>query len=213
MLSLKLISSSPLLQPLWGIIVNEHWEPGIGDPTFMGWITVIIYLISASLCFWAAWRTAQLLALYRFQHYYWLWLGLGFSLIILGLNKQLDLQSWLTVFGKKIAIAQGWYVQRRFVQLAFITGIICLLVSCFISLRRLIQQDWKIFRLTFIGFLFLSGFILIRATSFHHIDQLIGINFAGFRLNWLLEISGLVCIGLSCINYLKYLKHLRPNHE
>ena len=26
------------------------WEPGIGDPTFIGWFTVFAYLIAAVLC-------------------------------------------------------------------------------------------------------------------------------------------------------------------
>ena len=60
------------------------WRPGIGDPTAVGWATVVFYLVA------------------------------------LGLNKQLDLQSLLTAVGRDIAVAQGWYAQRKGVQLVFV---------------------------------------------------------------------------------------------
>ncbi|WP_181280534.1 hypothetical protein [Aphanothece hegewaldii] len=209
MFLINLISPHNILQPIWAIIVNDNWQPSIGDPSFMGWVTVGIYFITAFLCSWCAWRTFQLLSIYRFHHYYWLWLGFSICLIILGINKQLDLQSWFTIVGKNLAISQGWYLQRRYIQVAFISGIAFLFIACFFYLSKLVKKDWKIFRLTFFGFLFLSSFILIRASSFHHIDQLIGLQIVGFRLNWFLEIGGLLCISLSCFNYLSHLQRLK----
>jgi hypothetical protein len=191
------------------LLINGTWQPGIGDPSVMGWVTVIAYSIAAFLCFRCAWYIRRLLPSRRFKYHYWLWLGLGISLVILGINKQLDLQSWLTIFGKKLAIAQGWYLWKRFVQVAFILGIVIVLVTLFIRIRKIIGKDWKLFRLTFLGFFFLSGFILIRAASFHHIDHLIGFDLAGIRVNWLLEISGLICISFSCFDYRRSLQKLQ----
>jgi hypothetical protein len=35
------------------------------------------------------------------------------------------------------------------------------------------------------------GFVLIRAASFHHVDQFIGQTILGLRWNWVLEMSGI----------------------
>ncbi|MGB2863248.1 MAG: hypothetical protein WBC05_07980 [Sedimentisphaerales bacterium] len=31
------------------VIVNGHWRPGIGDPTFMGWLITAAYLTNSIL--------------------------------------------------------------------------------------------------------------------------------------------------------------------
>ena len=36
----------------------DHWRPGIGDPTFMGWLTVVAYFTAVPLC-WMAGRSDQ----------------------------------------------------------------------------------------------------------------------------------------------------------
>lgn len=37
----------------------------------------------------------------------------------------------------------------------------------------------------------ISGFVLIRAIGFHHVDALIGLDAAGVRLNWAVELGGI----------------------
>src|SRR5438094_451884 len=48
------------------------------------------------------------------------WLGTGIVLILLGINKQLDLQSDLTRLAKVVAHVEGWYDWRRDVQGVFL---------------------------------------------------------------------------------------------
>ena len=105
---------------------NDRWIPGIGDPSFMGWLTVVAYFATAWLCYRASRRASG----HDSDPYAqpepkvaWVWLGLALLLTALGANKQLDLQSLLTQIGKDMAHAQGWYKSRRVVQAIFVTGI------------------------------------------------------------------------------------------
>ncbi|RYG87135.1 MAG: hypothetical protein EON58_21005, partial [Alphaproteobacteria bacterium] len=76
----------------------------IGDPDIVGWLTVVAYLVAALLSF-ASYRKptmmpspgekaySSLLVRRRF------WLLVTITLIALGINKQLDLQTLLTSVG------------------------------------------------------------------------------------------------------------------
>jgi hypothetical protein len=48
------------------------------------------------------------------------WRSIALAFLVLGLNKQLDLQTALTEAGRVLANVQGWYDQRQIVQVAFI---------------------------------------------------------------------------------------------
>jgi hypothetical protein len=41
------------------------------------------------------------------------------------------------------------------------------------------------------GTVLVLAFVLIRAASFHHIDQFIGERILGFKWNWVLEMGGI----------------------
>ncbi len=182
---------------------DDRWYPGLGDPTPMGFITVAAYFFAAWACFRAyraearsavvgmlatgARRDERLLSLF--------WLGLFCMLILLGLNKQLDLQTLLTQTARDLSKAQGWYYDRRPVQLLFIAlvglGGIAASVGLAYALRRVIRRVW----LAVLGVAELMVFIVVRAASFHHVDQLL---FTGtVRLNWVLELSGISLIAIA----------------
>lgn len=176
--------------PLWAIIENGQWQPGIGDPTLMGWVTVVAYLVAAFLCGNSSLKNKR-------DH--WFWMTLSAILLLLGINKQLDLQSWLTVVGRQMAIEQGWYQERRQFQFDFILGLIAFSFAGLMFLIQAMGKSWKRVRLALLGLIFLLSFIVIRATSFHHIDTLLGWEFAGFRFNWLFELGGISCIAIAAI--------------
>ncbi|GBF83006.1 isopropylmalate isomerase [Aphanothece sacrum FPU3] len=169
---------------------NGYWQPRIGDPTLMGWVTVIAYLVTAFLCANRSLKT---------QRDRWFWMTLSAILLLLGINKQLDLQSWLTLIGKQMAIEQGWYRERRQFQFDFILGLIAVSFAGLMFLIQGMGKSWKRFMLALLGLIFLLSFIVIRATSFHHVDVLLGREFSGFRLNWLFELGGISCIAIAAI--------------
>jgi hypothetical protein len=116
-------------------------------------------------------------------------------MLLLGINKQLDLQSWLTQVGRDLAKAQGWYAERQSVQTAFIE----ILVVCGLTgmgllalmLRRVLRHVTG----AVLGLGFLVTFVAVRAASFHHVDRWLGAGVV--RLNWMLELGGLGLIALS----------------
>ena len=57
----------------------------------------------------------------------------------------------------------------------------------------------KATRLAVLGALSIIVFVVVRAASFHKVDQLIGATFMGLRWNWILEMGGLLIIHAAAI--------------
>lgn len=179
--------------------LDGGWQPGIGDPSFMGWFTVFFYFVTAIACgraFHIVWRSQRSRANIRIAL---IWSGLTLLLILLGINKQLDLQSWVTQVGREIALRDGWYENRKVIQVLFvktiaISGILVIALVFWLAhghLRRIL--------LALIGTALLMTFILIRASSFHKVDILIKTTVIGVKMNWLLELGSISIIFLSAI--------------
>jgi hypothetical protein len=126
------------------IISAVDWSPGIGDPSVMGWITVALYFVCAYKCY-SVYSLSKKPLLKREGRERLLWLCLLISLIALGINKQLDLQSLFTEIGREISKQQGWYRTRRVVQEGFIQAVIVfgglLAVSMFLVFKRQLKTQ------------------------------------------------------------------------
>lgn len=166
-----------------------NWSPGIGDPTVGGWITVLLYAAACVSC----WSTASLLRLRsrdtERERLAWRWVAVLF--LLLGINKQLDLQTGFTELGRVIASSGGWYESRQTVQIYFIglVAFACMAVAgaLLFLVRKASFQAW----IGLSGAVFVLGYVLIRAASFHHIDRFIGGRVLGFKWNWILEMGGI----------------------
>src|SRR6516162_2812427 len=169
-------------------MTHFNWSPGIGDPTVAGWLTVILYLVPSVSC-WILARELRSADIERCA-----WRSISILFFFLGINKQLDLQTALTEAGRYLAYYQGWYGQRQLVQLAFIAliAVICLIsaITQLIWVRHAPISTW----FALIGTTLVIGYVLIRATSFHHIDRFIGRTILGFRWNWILEMGGIALV-------------------
>jgi hypothetical protein len=196
------------------------WSPGIGDPNVMGWVTVAAYLSAAYLCFAVhrAWLTSagaagkgrtwgpvalallgqrrRLAALPQAVRMSALWKTLAVGLLLLGINKQLDLQTALTEFGRILASKQGWYEQRQRVQVDFIICVVVVGAWLICSVLLLAGRNLPRLGLALLGIVFLCCFVAIRASSFHHVDRLLGADLGGLKINWLMELGGIALVGL-----------------
>jgi hypothetical protein len=200
-----------------------YWTPGIGDPTFVGWFTVVAYLAAAYLCrrvdrrlrapkpapgtvearaltplaplaIALLGRKRLLLRVPERARLSAMWRGFSIVLLLLGINKQLDLQSAITEIGRMVARDLDLISVRRTLQVYFI-GIILLigvwiLRSVALLARGNVRRLWP----ALVGTVFLLVFVAIRALSFHHIDYMLGGNLGGFRLNWAVELGGIALI-------------------
>jgi hypothetical protein len=122
------------------------------------------------------------------------WRAISVAFFVLGINKQLDLQTALTELGRILANAGEWYERRQIVQVYFIIGVavVCLMAALILLFwaRRSPFQTW----LAIGGSIFVLGFVLIRAASFHHIDRFIGNRILGLKWNWVLEMGGIAMV-------------------
>lgn len=166
-----------------------QWPPTIGDPSFMGWFTVVSYFACAVL--------STILALTNQstdRKSFFFWSTISLLMILLGINKQLDLQSLFTEIGRQIARAQGWMDHRRIVQFWFIVAFGTTAIAAFLSFTRIRADLFRRFMLAFTGLFFLLCFIVIRAAGFHHFDETLGFRLFGAKMNWLLELTGIYSI-------------------
>ena len=163
----------------------------------MGWFTVWAYGLAAVLAAWAAKKTRRDCVVEGGPKVRTVWIGVSILLAFLCLNKQLDLQSLLTDIGRVISRSQGWYDERREFQRWFVLGILAvsgILAVWFICRFRFF---WVSHGLLVTGLFFLLTFIVVRAVSFHHIDQFLKIRPAGIKMNWLLELTGIFLVALA----------------
>jgi hypothetical protein len=169
---------------------DGRWSPGIGDPTVIGWVTVAAYCTAMVLCYLCC-RTAPPGPHRRF------WLYMTVVMALLGINKQLDLQTWFTQTGRDIALAQGWYQHRRLVQAIFIAWLVLAGLAAQFWLVDLLRHLDKYARRAVTGLVLLTVFVIVRATSFHHVDQMLGFTIENIQVNAILELGGIGLIALA----------------
>lgn len=171
---------------------DGRWSPGIGDLSAIGWATVAAYFATALLCAWCA-RRESVSARRAF------WLSVTAVMALLGVNKQLDLQSWLTQTGRDLAHAQGWYVYRQAVQTGFIVALTVGGLSLLLWLQRATRNLGGEIRWAFLGLVLVMLFVLVRAASFHDVDRLLYFKLGGLRINWIMELGAIGCVGAAAV--------------
>ena len=209
------LTTMAMLNTLLVTGADGRWSPGIGDPTLMGWVTVVAY-------FYAAYLAARAFQESRAQAHSdtrdqqakdggalaGLWLLVTVAMLLFVINKQLDLQTLFTEVARDLAMAQGWYEDRRKYQVAFI-AVVGLLggagtAALAFRLRRVLGRvSGAVFGLGLIAF-----FVVVRAASFHHVDLLL--TSGPIRLNWILELGG---IGLIARSAYRFTPKRKANHR
>lgn len=187
-----------------GAIENGKWVWGLGDPSPAAIAVTIYYLAIAVMC-GLVWRRActwyqQFGSGYRPSAARAYWFLLTLLVFFLGINKQGDLQSFVTVYGREYVRDLGLYDERRglqqlFIQAVAVSGGIGVLVFLFLMRRA----SWWTY-LTIVGIATQVVFIIIRASSFHHVDHLLNVRLdelRGVKYNLVFESVGLtfICIG------------------
>ena len=177
------------------VVRNTPWDFEIGDSTPMGWLTVALYFACASVCSWNAVQSYRAGGVRGRPTAFWT--GLALAMTLLGINKQLDIQSWFTAVGRGLAEAQGWYEQRRAVQAVLVGAGVLLGLGIGGAAAYVWRHSLRKDALAWVGLLFVGAFVVTRAASFHHVDRLLGFEMLGVRVNWVLEIGGIliVCVG------------------
>jgi hypothetical protein len=183
------------MMPAW--LASDDGLTFPGDPTFLGWLTVVCYGLAAGLCLNAARAAGRRQSIATGSREALFWRAMTILLTALGVNKQLDLQILVIIVGKWLAQAQGWYEHRRIVQVACTVCVAAAASASVIVVAWLTRRVWRDFGLALIGLALLAGFVILRVAYFERMDDLVGIPLRASRAKWVLEIGGIVCIGLS----------------
>jgi hypothetical protein len=165
----------------------------VHDPGPLAWFIVAGYLIAAFLVFRAAAATSG-----RERAF---WFATGIAMVLLGINKQLDLQNDLTDIARAAAHSEGWYGWRRDVQGLFLLLMALGTAAIAALLWRWLRDSSHGAKVAALGLVILLAFIFVRAASFHHIDYWVTIPIAGMRSGWWLELLGIAVISWAAATY------------
>lgn len=169
-----------------------------GDSSIFGWLTVVVYLTAAVACLACAWQARRIFGAAHVGKHRLVWGALAFGLLFLGVNKQLDLQSWFTAVVKTVAYEQGWYAAGQRAQVFFIVGLIVASVTVAAGAAWTLRRVWRHYWLLLLGFLFLARFIIVRAATFYGVALPELSRFTGgVRVTGLLEMAGAALIAVA----------------
>ena len=165
----------------------------INDPTALAWFVVASYLAGAAAAFLAGRSTGGRDA--RF------WYVAALLLVLLGLNKELDLQSLLTESARALAHETGWYEQRRQFQALFLVALAIGGLAAAALLAGWLRRSPRAVKVAAAGIVILLTFVFMRAASFHHLDEWVTVNVGFMRSGWWLELAGIAVIALSAVAF------------
>jgi uncharacterized membrane protein (UPF0136 family) len=164
------------------------------DASAFAWVVVAAYFAGALAAF-AAGSSARSRRERRF------WFVMAGLLVLLGLNKQFDLQTFVTTFGRSLAQNGHWYEYRRAVQAAFVALVAFAAASGVAALVSWSRGTARAVKIAAAGSVLLFAFIVLRAASFHHIDEWVTMDVLGLRSGRWLELAGIAVIGCSAVAY------------
>lgn len=177
-------------------MLNE-WKAAIAAAVLADWVTVGAYLMAAIACT----RASSFAWLIRRERDRSFWRLTTALLIFLGVNELLDLQALLTVLGREHAKANGWYGQHRQVQYIFVLTLAFLGVLAAIITLFLTRKAHMSVRVALIGLGFIGLFVIMRAASFHHLDELLGRKAPLFNWGSMQELLGIAIVAVAALTY------------
>lgn len=171
----------------------EYWRHSVAHPALTDWLNTAAYVAASALCAWAARRARK--RQQRSERVFW-WATCGI-LLLSGANEILDLQSLLTAFGRRAAQDEGWYAERRNVQLTFLAAFAGMLLAAALALLWQIRRLEAAVKLAFAGLVAIGAFAVLRAaTFFHAVAFLVAAARRPVWINWT-ESAGLAAIALA----------------
>lgn len=181
--------------------VAGSWSPGIGHRDALVWVIVGLYAIAFGLAVVAlvtARRAGRRLAEVdpdeagRQRLLARVWTVIAVVLLVFGLGRQFELQTWFIDTMRRTAWRDGWYQRRREYQAEVISGLIVLGVFAAAVVAYVLRRVVGRIALVLAGVVALGVFVAVRAISFHYVDKLLELG--GDDLGSMLETAGLLLI-------------------
>ena len=170
---------------MWDRILSfiKIWLSRSGDDTFWSWVITFTYALSIILSFYYTGKIRERGPLRSF------WIFVSFFLLLMGINKQLDVQILVGMVGRFCTYHLGLMEYRHLIYIVFFLAIFLAMLTggviLFIKTRSVIFRS----KLPLAGILVLMFFVLIRAGYIYvrhvHGLELLGLLFilSGIILN------------------------------
>lgn len=176
-----------------GVTVYGRWRLAIDDSTVTGWLMTGAFIATVLLCCLYA-RCAES---HRGHRVFWWSLAVG--LLVLGINKQLDLHVLIEAVAIELAKRHGWYSQRRAIQMWFVTGLATISLALAVFTGWAMRGVWRQRWLPFCGIVIMLAFILARAASINHVCEILNLEPPAPWLLGVFQAAGIACIGVSAL--------------
>jgi hypothetical protein len=181
---------------------NGYWKKDRGDPSVMGWFITFCYFLVFIISFYFVKKTTPFI---KNKNFIWFWYAVTIFIILLGINKQLDLQMLFADYARLYAKMSGMFVNRKPFQHKIISLLATIGISVFFIF---IYNFWRAPKTTWIalfGFSILFSFPLIRLVSLHRLESLLYKSFLSVKIVDVIEIIGISIVLIAIImNYLIY---------
>jgi hypothetical protein len=182
-----------------GIILDSMfrvWRSEAGDPDVLGWAITVAYFVAAGLCARTALTSRRGPADIPEGDRPGTWWVLAAGLVLLGFNKQLDLQIFVREIGRRFVNAIGLDAQWRWFGRAFVLLMgLFLLRVLWVAARRVRLQTAR-HRTLLIGLALLACFAVIRAGTYVPVLREIDLHHLKV-LHFTLVLGGVVVVGAS----------------
>jgi hypothetical protein len=189
----------------FAVMVKGRWRLGIGDPSLLGWVTTIGYFVAAGLCVAYALRSRKTFSedcvVHRPSSFRpsasFFWWSLAVFMLLMGFNKQLDLQNLILEVSRRMSVEQGWFAERDAVRKWILLGFGLAFSILLIWMGWKARGAWRRYVLPASGIALLVLFVLIRASG--HRLEILGYRPGSFSKYKVLEIGGIVCVTASAL--------------
>lgn len=175
----------------------SDWQTSIARADLADWWTVAAYGLAAFLSARAA-AHADLSGQARERMF---WRITAVLLVLLGINELLDLQTLLTSVGRAHAKVNGWYGEHRRVQYVFVMALGAAAAFAGIAMLWITRRTHAAVRLALAGLVFIGLFVLLRAASFHHLEELLGRGATEFNWGTLQKMAGILIVAAAAVLY------------
>ena len=181
-----------------GIILDSTlhvWRRELGDGDVLGWATTVAYLIAAALCARTAMAARRLRREETGPDAPGAWGLLAAGLLLLGLNKQLDLQIIVRELGIAFIQFLGMNEHRRWFGRLFVLLMGLFLLRVMATAARRVRGHTRGHRLLLTGLALLACFAVVRAGSYVPGLKQFNVRFYT-ALHLVFELGGIVILGL-----------------
>ena len=168
---------------------QQVWRVGLGDPDRLGLILTAGYLLATLAMLAVVLSRAASLPRERL-----LWGMATLALLVLALNKQLDIQLILLQVGRCVAHTEGWRPERFDLQRTFGAWFLAIAILFLLGLTYLCRRALRANLPLILGLGFLSAFLILRISRLQHLELLFDTRVNSTRLQRVIEASALVIL-------------------